>query len=33
MNDQDLERVLKSVGMREKPPAEVERAVRYRKNL
>ncbi len=28
MNDQDLERVLKSVGLREKPPADVERAVR-----
>ena len=28
MNDQDMERVLKSVGPREKPPAEVERAVR-----
>ena len=28
MNDQDLERVLKSVGMREKPPADVEREVR-----
>jgi hypothetical protein len=28
MNDNDLERLLKSVGPREKPPAEVERAVR-----
>ena len=28
MNDQDLERVLKSVGLREKPPADVEREVR-----
>lgn len=28
MNDQDVERVLKSVGLREKPPADVERAVR-----
>ena len=28
MNDQDLERVLKSVGLREKPPADVEHAVR-----
>src|SRR5262245_34891644 len=28
MNDRDIERVLKSVGLREKPPAEVERAVR-----
>jgi ferric-dicitrate binding protein FerR (iron transport regulator) len=28
MNDQDLERVLKSVGLREKPPADVERSVR-----
>lgn len=28
MNDQDLERVLQSVGRREKPPADVERAVR-----
>jgi ferric-dicitrate binding protein FerR (iron transport regulator) len=28
MNDQDLERVLKSAGLREKPPADVERAVR-----
>jgi ferric-dicitrate binding protein FerR (iron transport regulator) len=30
MNDQDLERVLKTVGPREKPPAEVERAIRER---
>jgi ferric-dicitrate binding protein FerR (iron transport regulator) len=30
MNDQDLERLLKSVGPRELPPAEVERAVRAR---
>lgn len=30
MNDQDLERVLKTVGPREKPPADVERAVRER---
>lgn len=30
MNDQDLERLLKSVGPRELPPAEVERAVRER---
>ena len=28
MNDQDLERLLKSAGPRERPPAEVERAVR-----
>ena len=28
MNDRDIERVLKSAGLREKPPAEVERAVR-----
>ena len=28
MDDRDLERVLKSAGLREKPPAEVERAVR-----
>ena len=28
MNDQDLERVLKSVGLREKPPTDVEHAVR-----
>jgi ferric-dicitrate binding protein FerR (iron transport regulator) len=28
MNDQDLERVLKSAGLREKPPAEVERELR-----
>lgn len=28
MNDQDLERVLKSAGLREKPPADVERDVR-----
>lgn len=28
MNDQDLERVLKSVGLREKPPADVEHEVR-----
>ncbi len=28
MNDQDVERVLKSAGPREKPPADVERAVR-----
>ena len=30
MNDQDLERLLKSVGPRELPPAEIERAVRAR---
>lgn len=30
MNDEDLERVLKNAGLREKPPAEVERAVRHR---
>lgn len=30
MNDQDLERLLKSVGRREVPPAEIERAVRER---
>ena len=30
MNDQDLERVLKSAGLREKPPADVEQAVRER---
>jgi len=30
MNDQDLERLLKSAGRREVPPAEVERAVRER---
>ncbi len=30
MNDQDLERLLKSVGPRELPPAEIERAVRER---
>ena len=28
MNDRDIERVLKSAGLREKPPADVERAVR-----
>jgi ferric-dicitrate binding protein FerR (iron transport regulator) len=30
MNDQDLERLLKSAGVRERPPADVERAVRER---
>jgi ferric-dicitrate binding protein FerR (iron transport regulator) len=30
MHDEDLERVLKSAGLRDKPPAEVERAVRSR---
>jgi ferric-dicitrate binding protein FerR (iron transport regulator) len=30
MNDQDLERLLKSAGLRERPPAEVEHAVRAR---
>ncbi|MGH8250091.1 MAG: FecR domain-containing protein [Steroidobacteraceae bacterium] len=30
MNDEDLERVLKGAGQREKPPPEVERAVRQR---
>jgi ferric-dicitrate binding protein FerR (iron transport regulator) len=30
MNDQDLERLLKSVGPRDLPPAEIERAVRER---
>jgi ferric-dicitrate binding protein FerR (iron transport regulator) len=30
MNDQDLERLLKSAGRREVPPAEIERAVRAR---
>lgn len=30
MNDEDLERLLQSVGPREKPPAEVERVVRER---
>ena len=28
MNDLDLEKVLKSAGLRDKPPADVERAVR-----
>jgi hypothetical protein len=28
MNDRDIERVLKSAGLRDKPPAHVERAVR-----
>ena len=33
MNDQDLERLLKSVGPREQPPGEVERVVRERLHL